>query len=652
MRGKRRLLRTPVSFFTVTRYNEFLIPAGSNGTAPLHLVPSIMTYRSVAVLAATLLCGTVLLPAATTRMPVDAVKPGMIGTGTSVFEGNQRAEFKVQILGVLRNVLGPRRNLILARLEGGPLAQTGVIAGMSGSPVFIDGQLVGAVSYSLGAFSKEPIAGITPIDEMIETTSLNTRRAPVTRQARVEGPLTYDTMAVFVRQAFTRLQPFAERPQDVQSFGLPLAAGADLATKLRPIATPIVLGGFGGEVFDMLAGSLRGAGFVPVVSGSAGAQEAGSTEPLQPGDALGVSLVSGDLEMAATGTVTYVDGDRVYAFGHPFYNLGPTAFPMTRAHVMTVLPSLMSSTKVTGVGEVIGTVQQDRATAIAGTLGEGPKMIPLHISLDSDRGMQKKFSFQVVNDQMFTPLLTYISILNTLRSYEREYGAATFTVKGKTMVKEHGTLDFEDVFTGESPSMGAAASIAGPITFLLSNDLAPVELESVDISISSTEQPRTSTLERVWVDELQPRAGRTVPLKILTRSYRGEEHIRTLPIDIPANAMGTLSLLVSDGAQLAQWEQREMRQSLEVQNIPQMIRALNNTRRNNRLYVRLLSSGAGAVVNGETLSALPPSVLAVLESDRNGGNFTPLRSAAIGQWEMQTEYAVSGSRMLTINVQN
>jgi hypothetical protein len=252
---------------------------------------------------------------------------------------------------------------------------------------------------------------------------------------------------------------------------------------------------------------------------------------------------------------------------------------------------------------------------------------------------------------MFTPLLTYVSILNTLRSYEREFGAATFTVKGKTIVKDHGALAFEDVFTGESPSMGAAAAVAGPITFLLGNDLAPVELERVDIAISSTEQPRRTVLERVWVDEVRPRPGTTIPLKILTRSYRGEETVRTLPIDIPANATGTLSLLVSDGAQLAQWEQREMRQTLaSQQNIPQMIRALNNARRNNRLYVRLLNAGAGAVVNGETLSSLPPSVLAVLEADRNGGNFTPLRSAAVGQWEVQTEYAVSGSRLLTISV--
>jgi hypothetical protein len=274
----------------------------------------------------------------------------------------------------------------------------------------------------------------------------------------------------------------------------------------------------------------------------------------------------------------------------------------------------------------------------------------MSVSLENSRGLQKTFKFELANDQLFTPLLTYVSLLNTLRSYEREYGAASFTVKGKAVVKGHGEVAFEDIFTGESPSIGAASSIAAPLMFLLSNDLAPVEIEGVAVSIKTTEEPRKATLERVWLDEIRPRPGRTVPLKLLARTYGGEELIRTVPIDIPANASGTLSILVSDGASLKQWEQRELRQPLEPQTIGQMIRALNNTRKNNRLYVRLLSADAGAVIGGETLSALPPSVLAVFEAERNGGSFIPLRSAAVGEWEVPVDYALSGSRLLTIDV--
>jgi hypothetical protein len=608
-----------------------------------------MRLRTGILIALLVAFGLVSVPASTRYMPIDEVQPGMVGTGRTVFSGEEPEEFTAHVLGVLQNVMGPRRNLILARLEGGPLAHTGVIAGMSGSPVYIDGRLVGAVSYSLGAFSKEPIAGITPIAEMTEITWPE-RRPGIPVHARLELPVTQESLIQVLRHAFARVQPFAERSADVLSLGLPAGSAAQMGLMLRPIATPLVLGGFDAEVFDFVSGAFQTQGFMPVVAGAGHGNTTRTAAPLRPGDAVGVSLISGDLALAGTGTVTHVDGSRVYAFGHPFYNLGPTEFPMTRAYIQTLLPSLFSSVKIAAVGEVIGTFQQDRATAIAGTLGRGPNLIPISISLEADRGLKKDFTFEVVNDQLFTPLLTYVSILSTLRSYEREFGAATFTVTGRARVKGHDPIAFEDIFTGESPSVGAATYVAAPITFLLRNDFEPVEIEGVEVAISSMEQPRTATLERVWLDEVRPRAGRTVNVKVLTRTYRGEERIRTVPIDIPANATGALSLLVADGAQLAQIERRELRPGTEAQSLNQMIRALNRARKNNRLYVKLLSAEPGAVVKGEALSQLPPSVLAVFEADRSGGHVVPLRSATIGDWEIVTDHAVSGSRRLTINI--
>jgi hypothetical protein len=600
-------------------------------------------------------------PEASSRyMSVDEVRPGMTGIGRTVFEGDRVEEFKVHLLGVLRNVAGPRRNMILARLEGGPLANTGVIAGMSGSPVYVDGRLLGAVAYSLGQFSKEPIAGITPIAEMVESAGPLARRAPAEKKQALSLPLTRDSMVAAVRDAFAWFrQPFAERPEDLLAdAGLPAAQGTRLGTLLRPIATPLALGGFSGTIGDTVSDAFREAGFVPMPgSDRAQAQATGlaaraaDAPTLHPGDAVGVNLITGDLTMGATGTVTEVDGQQVYAFGHPFYNLGPTQFPMTRAYVYTLLPSLASSMKVATTGETIGTFRQDRATAIAGTLGKGPNLIPINISLDTERGLKKDFHFQVVNDQLFTPLLTYVSIVNTLSSYEREYGAATFAVKGKAVVRKHGEVAFEDVFTGESPTIGAAAYVVAPLTFLLANDIEPVELDAVDLTITTSEQPRTATLERVWLDAVKVKPGTTVPLKLLLRTYRGDEITRTVPIDIPANATGALSLLVSDGTSLARIEQRDARSITQARGLEQMIRELNRTRKNNRLYIRLLNQDAGGVVNGEKLSSLPPSVLAVMEADRNGGNFAPLRNATIGEWEVSTDNAVSGSRILTVDVE-
>jgi len=589
-------------------------------------------------------------------MPLGDVKPGMVGIGRTVFEGTELEEFKAHIIGVLHNVQGPKRDLILARLEGGPLAKTGVAAGMSGSPVYIDGRLIGAVSYSIGAFPTEAIAGITPIAEMMDATEMSRRVTP--QQARIELPITREGLTAALNATYARLAPFANRPADIQVIGMPSAAGAQLGAMLRPISTPIVMNGFEPESASLLTGAFSAAGFTPVVGGAMaqGASELKKmTGPLREGDAIGVSLVGGDLEMGATGTITHIDGDRIYAFGHPFFNVGPSQFPMTRAYVYAMMPSLMSSFKISSMGEVIGTMQQDRATAIAGTLGKGPDVIPMKVTLQSQREQgneTRTFTLNVAHDQVFTPLLTYVALANTLGSYERQFGSATFSIKSRAQIKGHDDLTLEDVFTGDNAALGAATAIAGPITMLLSNDREPITVDGLSVSIDASESSRTSTIERVWLDELRPRAGRTVPLKVLTRSYRGEDKISTVPIEIPANVSGTVSLVVTDGRQLNAMEQRDLKRSLQPQSVAQMIRVLNETRRNNRIYIRLLNGTPGAVVKGEALTSLPPSVLSVLEGDSNGGSYTPIRSAAVGEWELAMDSAVTGSRTLTIDVES
>lgn len=593
------------------------------------------------------------LPAQSRSFPVDEIKPGMVGIGRTVFEGDRLEDFKVHIIGVLRNSIGPRRNLILARLEGGPLANTGVIAGMSGSPVYIDGRLVGAVSYSLGQFSKEPIAGITPIDEMTADATLPGPRRQAAR-VDLQLPITQESLRASLRQAFSWIRPFADSPSDVQVFG-DQSVSAGIGTMLRPIATPLSFGGFDPGVIDPVVSAFRDQGFVTIMAGAeqlalSQAQSNGSSLPsLRPGDPIGVGLMNGDFEVGATGTVTEVDGNRVYAFGHPFYQLGPTQFPMTRAHVLTVLPSLAASQKIASTGEVVGVVSQDRATTIAGTLGPGPSMIPVTLTLNAERGTRKTFNIGIVRDQLFTPLLAYVAILNTLTSYERQNGVATYAMKGAATLRKYGRVNFEDLFTGDQPSVGAAASVVAPINLLMRNAFEDVDIESLNLEIDASEQPRSATLERVWVDGPRVRAGGPATLKVLLRTYRGDEVTRDVTIQIPPNARGSVQVMVADGLRLSQFESRELQvQPMQTTGLPQMIRVLNNARKNNRLYVRLVTRDDGAVVKGEPLAALPSSVLAVMESDRNGGSFRPLQSALVGEWEITPGLAVTGSRTLTL----
>src|SRR4029079_12804293 len=244
--------------------------------------------------------------------------------------------------------------------------------------------------------------------------------------------------------------------------------------------------------------------------------------------------------------------DRLYAFGHPFYNLGPAEFPLTRAYVYNVLPSLMTSFKISTLGEIVGTMQQDRATAIAGTLGRTPRLIPMKVTLERAGAgtAPRTMTFQLVNDQMFTPLLAYVTMYNTLGAYERQFGAATFSVQSRARVTGHGDLSIDDVFTGESPMLGASTAVAGPLTMLLGNDVEPVTLDGLDVKRTPAEVRRSATIERGGLDEVRPRAGRTIPLKVLTRSYRGEEKISTVPIPIPASAAGQTWLMLRDCASL------------------------------------------------------------------------------------------------------
>jgi hypothetical protein len=603
------------------------------------------------------------LSAAAAVMSVDDIRPGMVGIGHTVFDGTHVEEFKANIVGVLQNMIGPGRNLILAKLEGGPLAHTGVIAGMSGSPVYIDGKLIGAVSYSLGSFPKEPIAGITPIGEMTDAAALTDPR-PASARVRLDFPLTRENLTAAFRRALNWNRPFADRPSDVrgQSFSAVDDLGAgQIGALMRPIATPLVMSGFEPEMADLLGSAFRDQGFVPTGGAAVAGPPRGEKPyegPLKPGDAVGVMLVGGDLMLGGTGTVTHIDGDKVYAFGHPMYSLGPTEFPMTRAYVYTVLPSLFSSMKLSSTGEIIGTVLQDRATTIAGRLGPGPRMIPVSVTLERRPGTvhsqqssnpKRSFKFTVVNDPLFGPLMTYASLLNTLLNYERSMEAATFTVRGTATIRNHDPITFNNIFAGDQSSVNAAAYVIAPVLYLMSNDFEKVDLDGLDLTISTIERPQTAVLERVWLDDPRPRAGRTVPLKMLLRTYRGEDELRTVPIEIPANASGPLSILVSDGGRLGIAEQREVR-SPSAKSVDQVIKSLNKGRRNNTLYVKLLSSEAGAVVSGEALSSLPPSVLGVLEGERNGGNFSPLHSATLGEWELTTNHAVSGSKTLTITI--
>ena len=612
-----------------------------------------MSARSRRPFASLLSIAVLLLAGSPTRadeavLPLSEIRPGMEGKGRTVFEGARVDEFGVTILGVLENALGPRQSIILARLAGGPLAQTGVIAGMSGSPVFVDGRLVGAVAYAF-PFGKEPIAGITPIGEMVEATQTSAPRAASTRfHAAAAGTLRAPLDRESVKAALQR--PLRAAVAAAAPGVLPPSlAGATL----NPLALPLVFSGFDGETFDWARGVFSAMGFAPILGGTASTASLGPMPDLSPGAAVGISLIEGDIDLSVTGTITHIDRDRVYAFGHPFYNLGPTQFPMKKAWVYSVFPSLQVSWKIAAATDAVGTMDQDRTTAVAGRLGQTPRMIPVEVRLRSLRGPERVFRYRMVEDELFTPLLGYVSLLSILRGHERAFGAATLRVDARLALAGGREVRVQDVVAAEQPAQEAAGILASPLALLVGNDFEKVSVEKLSVEVDAEEELREATVTRAWVDAPEPlRPGTTVPVKVQLRTHRGETITRELPLALPASAPGgTYSLMVGSAAVMDAVEQREMRQAFAPRDLPALVQALNKLRSGDRVYARLTRPGAGAVVGGEYLPALPASVLSVLSSSDQGTSVVPLASTPVWRADAPTGCAVSGVRQVAVVVQ-
>lgn len=576
-------------------------------------------------------------------MAVNDVQPGMVGTGRTVFAGDQLEDFQVHVIGVLKNVIAPGRDLIIARLEGGPLAQTGVIQGMSGSPVYIGGRLVGAISYALGSFPREPIAGITPIAEMIEAM----RDAPE-RAARSEFAIEWPATPDQIHEALSRVvRRIAAPPGSLAGpagvIGAPSLA--DWAPRLRPIGAAMLARGLAPSVEAQLRDVLP-----PSATAQGAPQQDTPARPLRPGDPVGMTFVRGDLEMGASGTVTHVDGARIYAFGHAFLSQGPAAMPMTRARVLTVLPSLDSSMKIGEMGPVVGRMTQDRSVGVGGVVGSAPDELTVRVRLDSAGAPARAFTFHVLHDQSLTPLFAYVSLLNALASWERPAGPTTIAVTGHIDYEGLGRLPIDDVFTGDVALTRAASTALTPIGALAANTFRPVLPISMDVTLRVTEDEDFATIERVWLDTVRPVLGGTHTVHVQLRRYRGAVDTVSLPITMPARVSGPVTLLVSDAPTLISLEQSELRPAPPA-SLDALAARLRDSRANHHLHVRLLTAAPGTAVGGESQPALPGSIQSALSADAST-TATTLSRGVIGAWHLPLPRVVRGSHELPLSLRS
>jgi hypothetical protein len=592
---------------------------------------------------------------ATEYYPLEDVRTGQKGVARTVFAGAEPEEFGLEVLGVLAGFPAPRKSVIIAKLSGPQVERTSVFAGMSGSPVYIDGKLVGAIAYAF-PFAKEPIAGITPIKQMIEMfeqgrqSSEGRDKLGFLREPRA---VSYSQLSgVDWKSKFLQGQQAAG-----VNFVAPVASGSPLAALLgqqfAPIATPLVFNGFSPQAVAQFTPQLQTQGLMPVagIGGAAAITPLGrvTEKTLAPGTSVSVELVRGDYSVAASGTVTHRDGDRIYAFGHPFLSLGSSDMPMSESTVVTVIPNTLNSFKLASAGQMVGSISQDRSTGIYGQLGHAPKMVPVTINLHTSRDHVETFRYEVANDEFLTPLLLNMTIYSTLTSSERSLGDSTVSVRGKIEVKGQEPILLERRFSMQGAGISAAGSVAAPVQALLSSGFENVELGPITLDLAATDERRVATLDRIALDRSEVRSGETVEVQAYVRTESGKQFVQRIPVQIPADVPpGQLVLFVGDGGTL---QQASASQSFVPQDLGQLVGAINKMKKNDRLYVKLFRITTGAVIGTDEMPNLPPSFVATLNSDRASGGYTPTVLSPLGEQELPpAEYVINGQQLIGISV--
>jgi hypothetical protein len=569
-------------------------------------------------------------PASTETMPVDQVRVGMQGYACTIFSGDQVEMFDLEVLGVLPNFLGPKQSIILVELKGPKVEHTGVVAGMSGSPVYLEGKLAGALSLKLGVFTKEAIAGVTPIADVL--------RQPTPAAASGQPPSALPRQLELPNEALARNT---------------LPGGS----ALQPIETPLVFSGFQPTALQPFSDQLQGYGFVTAQGGTA--EPRPDDAKLAPGDMAGMVLVSGDASINSACTVTAIEGDRVFLCGHPLMNLGDVAIPMVRSRVVTTLSSSLASTKIVNMGGPIGTITSDHLTAVTGKLGPPPAMIPLDLTVITALG-EKKLHFDMINHPKLTPLLVALTTFNGLTQNSVYGEGTTLHLTGEIQLQGHVPVQMEStVSPGDSMSpdgMPIAIAVQNAFTRLFTNNFEIPHVEHVSLRVQSLAGRKSYTIESAWLEKGEAAPGETLKVRVLLRPYRGEARIEETTVHVPDQISHgtTLRVLVSD----ADWMNRASRGfnfnampggSSGPAGLDQLIALMNRERHNDRLYVGLFVPSPTMVWDDKEMPNVPLSQISVVDGRPTPGSVQVLRESLASESSILPGGPVGG--LISLNLQ-
>jgi hypothetical protein len=567
--------------------------------------------------------------------PLSQVQPGMKGTAYTIYSGDQVEKVDLVVLGILHNALGPKQDVILVQLLGKEAEHSGVVAGMSGSPVYFDGKLAGALSLKLGIFTKEAIGGVTPIENMLDVERSSAPPASIANSSTDPRNLAYAGVRVPVPANLT-----AEVGVGTNGF-------------LVPIETPLIVTGLYPETIAQFAPQLSAWGMTVMPGGSA--SPSAEDAKLQPGDMVGMDLVRGDLSISPGCTVTLVEDDRVLACGHPLFGLGPIAMPLSRAHVVTTLASSMASTKIISNGGTIGTLTQDRQTAVMGQLGAGPPMIPIEVKLITPAA-EKNFHFEIFQNPRLTPLLVALATFNGIVSTPAYAEGSTLQLVGDIQVQGHSSVKLDDLFAPtDAPvptGVFVAMSVQSAFSQIFSNPYELPQVERIQLRVTALPERRWAVIDNVWLEKAEVRPGESLSVKVLLRPYRGASFIQEIPINIPLQASrGTLQLLVSDAEALNRNLQSLSASSQSrLPGLEELIKLVNRERQNDRLYATLLQPSPTLLVEDKEMPNAPMSEINVLDARHSPGGARLLYQSNVGEWSVEMHQVIAGERTLTITV--
>lgn len=567
------------------------------------------------------------VPATAEILPLSQIHPGMQGYAYTIFAGDQVEKFDLEVIGIMPNFLGPKQSIILVQLEGPKVEHTGVVAGMSGSPVYFDGKLAGALSLKLGVFTKEPIGGVTPIEDVL----------------RPQPQLTSEA------DPYQSPAPQISLPQDAAS-----SASLPTGSTLEPIETPLVFSGYQPEALRQFAGQLQSFGFIAAQGGTTAAKPDDSH--LVPGDMAGMVLVQGDTSISSACTVTAIRADEVFLCGHPFLSLGNVQFPMARTEVVTTLSSELASTKIINVGGSIGTITGDHLTAVTGKLGPAPRMIPLDLTL-AVGGAEKKLHFEMVDHPKLTPLLMGLTVFNGLTQNSLYGEGTTLHLSGQIVVHGHPPVEIENTFApGDAFSpdgLPIALTIENVFTRLFTNTHETPVFDSIALHVESIPGRHSFTIESAWLEKGEAAPGETLRVRVLLHPYRGPERIEETAVHVPDQAIRgtTLRVLVTDGDTLNRVSRGFSFSSAEgsYASLDQLIALLNRERRNDRLYVGLFDPTPTLLWDDKELPDAPLSEINIVDGRPSPGSVQVLRESLASESSVPLGGPVTG--VISLNLQ-